>query len=53
MTSARKVTLFQICYDDQSFCNLETGFTPLDNRDGPPEFREIIARYSVTQKKPT
>ena len=50
MTCTRKVTLFQICYDDQSFCNLETGFTPLDNRDGPPEFREIVPIFSYLKE---
>lgn len=46
MRSLSKAKLFQICYDDQSFSNLSPGFTPLDNREGAPEFREIVPIFA-------
>ena len=42
MTKTKNIRLFQIYYDQDSRLNLQSGFEPLDNCNGPPEFREIV-----------
>ena len=52
MTTDNAIRLFQIFYDDVSALQIEPGFEPLNNCDGPAEFREIVPMFRYLKETP-
>lgn len=50
MIDTKTIRLFQIYYDDVSYGSIQSGFEPLDNCDGPKEFREIVPIFKYLKE---
>jgi len=52
MVGSKQVKLFQIFYDGETAAQIQPGFEPLNNTDGPADFFEIypIFKYLKTNE---